>query len=121
MTDHKSRSKAADQKFAPDAQRPSTRPSAPPIVSAKRVSKPHANEQNLCGMTETGAPLPAGLSGMLGQSHDAGQPVEGRVGEVSVRIAEHGANRSGASFGDSTRPRGMRASVPARRKIDSEG
>lgn len=124
MTDPKSRSKADDRKLASKSHHSSARPQASPKASVKRTSKPHASDPKLCGMNEASEPLPAGLSGMPGPSKGETQAVEvieGRMGEVNVRIAEHGANRSGTAASDPTKGRRMRAAVPASRKVDSEG
>lgn len=125
MTDTKSRSKADDRKIASASHPSSGRPHDSANAPTKRASKSRQSDSKLCGMNEVGEPLPAGLSGMPGPSKGQTQPVEGierRIGEVNVRVAEQGANRSGtAAAAAPTKKSRARSPLSASRKIDSEG
>lgn len=124
MNERKSRSKVGDRESA-SAPRPSSAGSHISTKdSGKLVPKARPGDPELCGMNEAGKPLPAGLSGMLGPSKADTRPpdeIERRVGEISARVSERGANRSGTAAGDLTKGRRMRTFQSARRKVDAEG
>jgi hypothetical protein len=106
MPDHPDKQRhSASREQPPSAGDPGAELAPPPAASGHGTG-----ERTPCGMDGRGVAWPTGRSGMLGtfrvgDAHRVGT-AEARVGEVQIRLAECGANRSGSSPSDTTRRHG---------------